>query len=245
MAMSDKQFLNAVINLQNSNNRLARQNAIDANNATFNMQKDAQNFNSREAQKNRSFQLNMSNTAHQREVRDLIRAGLNPVLSANNGAAVSSGATASSGQGSGTKADMDMQSASLYSQWLMNKANNAQALKIAKMNNQNAIKLARISAGASMYGADASAAASRFGALQAAGASMFGSQLGYDAQVYGIDKNFSNNEQQRAYEKDKYRFEKYYENSPSGLLFRVEQDGKAKRRKDSGSSGRGVSAWNE
>lgn len=49
-----------------------------------------------EAQKNRDFQAIMSNTAHTREVRDLRRAGLNPILSATggNGASTPSGGIA-------------------------------------------------------------------------------------------------------------------------------------------------------
>ncbi|AXH76410.1 MAG: DNA pilot protein [Microviridae sp.] len=48
-------------------------------------QKDTNAINVAEAQKNREFQERLSSTAHQREIIDLTKAGLNPILSATRG----------------------------------------------------------------------------------------------------------------------------------------------------------------
>lgn len=69
----------------------------------------AMNWSAQEAAKNREWQEELANSAHQREVNDLLKAGLNPILSANhNGSATPSGAVGSAFSSSGAAGQVDM-----------------------------------------------------------------------------------------------------------------------------------------
>lgn len=90
-------------------------------------------FNAEEAEKNRQFQLYMSNTSHQREMADLAAAGLNPILAARQGASTASGSAAAASDASGAIAGLLGQIVSAQSAQAVANRNNAAAQLIEQM----------------------------------------------------------------------------------------------------------------
>ena len=165
----------------------------------------AMQFNAQEAAKSRSWQEYMSNTAHQREIRDLKAAGLNPVLSAmgGNGAAVTSGATASGVTSAGAKGEVDTSANAALVQVLGSILSAQTQLQTANVNarTQEAVAdkytameklVAQIGADASKYGAALGYAGSKYNANMHYALGKYQTDKGFENQVF-LEQNYPSN----------------------------------------------------
>ena len=159
--------------------KLANQSAEKLQKLTKEANKETFAYNSAEAQKNRNWEKMMSDTSHQREVADLKKAGLNPVLSVNQGAQSYTSASASGQAESGANAVSGVYGSSLGAM---------SQIASSQFNSAAQIKSSRTAAAASLKAARAQAAAMRESAAASAAAQRYAADRNYAAQKYAWDK---------------------------------------------------------